>query len=229
MASSKPLPKEVVVSLKTLSEDKAKQLFYHLDLPIETLTNIEAKHSGGMLTIRCVHEWINSDLEASWGKIVAGLREIGMNQLAQELATKHHVETPPSVLTSNPPVSAQDSDGTQSSVTSVQPLTSEISSDHPVKVTSASTSSTPVQPVTPEVSFTPSMTKSAPNTAVQPLISVVSSNFAASVTTESASSTPDPPEASTAHPTTCSTDPIENAKKEIKHLQDTFTDVIADT
>ena len=88
MASSQLSPRDVVRALQTLNDDKTKQLFYHLDLPIQTLTNIEAKHSGGMLTIHCVHEWINSDLEASWGKIVTGLRHIGMKVLAEELATQ---------------------------------------------------------------------------------------------------------------------------------------------
>ena len=117
---------------------------------------MKTHHSGETFTIYCVHEWFKSNLDASWGKIVAGLRRIDRNVLAKELATRHHVETPPSVGASHPispPVSAQDSDGTQSSVTSgsdpVQPLTSEVSSDHPVKVTSESA---PSNPVTSEVS-----------------------------------------------------------------------------
>ena len=159
MASSKLSPKDVVNALETLTDEETKRLFYHLDVPLHTLDNMKANHSGETFTIYCVHEWFKSNVDASWGMIVAGLKRIDRNVLAKEVATQHHVETPPSVgdsLTSdpiNPPVSAQHSDGTQSSVTSgsdpVQPLTSEVSSDHPVKVSSEST---PSNPVTSEVS-----------------------------------------------------------------------------
>ena len=161
MASSKLSPKDVVLALNTLSEDKTKQLFYHLDLPFHIMSNIEAKDSGGMLTIRCVAEWINSDLEASWGKIVSALRQISMNKLAQELAIQHHVETPSSItehLTFDPVTpskSAQDSDGIQSPVDSetdpVQPLTSAVSFDHPTTDTTESHPNDPVTPVAPLV------------------------------------------------------------------------------
>ena len=141
MASSKPSPKEVVVALKALSEEKTKQLFYHLDLPLHIMSNIEGKHSGGMLTIHCVDEWINSDLDASWGKIVAGLREIGMNKLAQEVATQHHVETPPSVGSHDPITSEVTSDTTES------PPSNPITSVFPPRVYSTD----PVQRVQEEV------------------------------------------------------------------------------
>ena len=181
--SSKLSPKhakEVVLALRTLNDDQTKQLFYHLDLPFQKLTNIEAKHSGGMLTIHCVHEWINFDLEASWGKIVAGLIHVGMKHLAKELAAQHHIETPPSDhLTSdpiNPPVPTQDSDVKQSLVTSKsQPLTSVVSSTYPAKVTSESIPSISIQPVTPEVSFTHPVTESAPSIAVKAHIPVATS------------------------------------------------------
>ena len=155
MASSKLSEKDVVNALHGLSDDETSRLFYHLNLPVHTLANIKSNNSGEMLIILCVHEWYKDDLEASWGKIVAGLRHIGMKVLAKKLAIQHYVETPTSVidnLTSdpiNPPVSAQDSDVTQSPVTSesspVPPPSSVVSTTHPAAITPNPAPSDPVQ------------------------------------------------------------------------------------
>ena len=109
MASSKPSPKDVVDALQTLNDDETTKLFHHFSIPLHTLTNIKTNHEG-TFTIHCVDEWFKCELDVSWGKIVAGLRHIGLRVLAEQLATEHNVETPTSVadnLTSdptNPPV-----------------------------------------------------------------------------------------------------------------------------
>ena len=158
MASSKPSPKDVVDALQTLNDDETTKLFHHFSIPLHTLTNIKTNH-GGTFTIHCVDEWFKCELDVSWGKIVAGLRHIGLRVLAEQLATEHHVETPPSVadnLTSDPidpPVPAQDSDVTQSPVTSesnpVPPPSSVVSTTHPAAITPNSAPSDPVQPSAP--------------------------------------------------------------------------------
>ena len=252
MTFSQLSPREVVRALQTLNDDKTKQLFYQLDLPIQTLTNIEAKHSGGMLTIHCVHKWINGDPEASWGKIVTGLRHIGMKVLAKELATQYHIETPPSVndhLTSDPiiprpPVSAQDSDGTQSSVTSgskpLQPLTSEVSSDHPA---TESAISNPVQSVALKDISTQAVTsgtESAPGNhvistaypaAVTPVVHISSTHTDTGTTepTPNISLQPFAPLDFTAHSAPVITDRVKQVKEEIRQLQNTFINIVSKT
>ena len=92
MASSEPSPREVVDALQGLTDDETTKLFHHLSIPLNTLTNIKTDH-GGTFTIHCVDEWFKGELDASWGKIVAGLRHIGLRVLAEQLAIEHHVET----------------------------------------------------------------------------------------------------------------------------------------
>ena len=162
--ASKLSEKDVVNALHGLSDDEASRLFYHLGLPVHTLANIKSNNSGEMLIILCVHEWYKDDLEASWGKIVAGLRHIGLRVLAEQLATEHHVDTLTSVadnLTSdpnNPPVSAQDPDVAQSPVTSesnpTQPPSYVVSTDHPATDILNSAPSDPIQPSAPTAAAT---------------------------------------------------------------------------
>ena len=156
MASSKLSEKDFVNALHGLSDDETWRLFYHLGLPVHILANIKSHNTGETLIILCVHEWYKDDLEASWGKIIAGLRHIGMKVLAKNLAIQHNVETQTSVidnLTSDPITPPQDSDVTQSSVTSdsnpVPPPSSVVSTTHPAAITPNSAPSDPVQPSAP--------------------------------------------------------------------------------
>ena len=188
--ASKLSEKDVVNALHGLSDDEASRLFYHLDLPVHILANIKSNNSGEMLIILCVHEWYKGDLEASWGKIVAGLRHIGLRVLAEQVATEHHVETPTSVaenLTSdpiNPPVSAQDSDVTQSPVTSESNPTqlppSVVCTDHPATDTPNSAPSDPVQPSAPTTH--PAAVTNDPFQQVKEEIEQLEDNFASMIT-----------------------------------------------
>ena len=151
--ASKLSEKDVVNALHGLSDDEASRLFYHLGLPVHTLANIKSNHSGEMLIILCVHEWYKGDLEASWGKLVAGLRHIEMDVLAKKLAIQHNIETPTSVtnnLTSDPINPPQDSDITQSPESNpTQPPSSVVSTAHPAIATPNSAPSDPVQSSAP--------------------------------------------------------------------------------
>ena len=100
-ASTELSPKDVVNALRTLTDKQTSRLFYHLDVPLQILANIEARHNGEMHTIYCVQAWFDNDLEASWEKIVAGLKEIGMCALSQRVASQHGISALTSV-TGNP-------------------------------------------------------------------------------------------------------------------------------
>ena len=157
--ASKLSEKDVVNALHGLSDDETSRLFYHLGLPVHILANIKSNNSGEMLIILCVHEWYKDDLEACWGKIIAGLRHIGMKLLAKKLAIQHNIETPTSVADNptsdpiNPPVSGQYSDVTPSSVTAefdpARPPSSVVSADYP-----ATDNSAPNGPVLPSAPTT---------------------------------------------------------------------------
>ena len=88
MAATGVLPIEVVASLDELTSEKAKELFFHLKVKLKTLDDIDTNHKGNMRKIHYVQAWFDQEVEASWEKIVAGLKQIGMTVLAETLATQ---------------------------------------------------------------------------------------------------------------------------------------------
>ena len=88
MASSTISPKAVVVALQTLNNEQSKELFYLLEVPLHILDGITADYRGNMRKIHYVQAWFDQEVEASWEKIVAGLKLIGMKALAETLATQ---------------------------------------------------------------------------------------------------------------------------------------------
>ena len=81
-------PKDVVTALNQLKDEQLKLLFYELNVPLQILDDITSEHKGGMRKVHYVHAWFDNEVDASWDKIVAGLRLRGMNALAQTLATQ---------------------------------------------------------------------------------------------------------------------------------------------
>ena len=86
--ASRISPKDVVNALKTLNDEQSKELFFQLDVQLYILDRIEGSHKGNMRKIHYVQAWFDQEVEASWEKIVAGLKLIGMNALAETLATQ---------------------------------------------------------------------------------------------------------------------------------------------
>ena len=88
MASTKISPTVVVTALDELTTEKAKELFFHLKVQLKTLDDIDTNHAGNMRKIHYVQAWFDQEVEASWEKIVAGLKLIAMKALAETLATQ---------------------------------------------------------------------------------------------------------------------------------------------
>ena len=86
--ASRISPKDVANALKTLNDEQSKELFFQLDVPLHILDGIEGNHKGNMRKIHYVQAWFDQEVEASWEKIVAGLKLIGMKVLAETLATQ---------------------------------------------------------------------------------------------------------------------------------------------
>ena len=82
------LPKDVANALKTLNDEQSKELFFQLEVPLHILDGITADYRGNMRKIHYVQAWFDQEVEASWEKIVAGLKQIGMKALAETLATQ---------------------------------------------------------------------------------------------------------------------------------------------
>ena len=88
MASTKISPTAVVAALDELTTERAKELFFHLKVRLKILDDIDTNHAGNMRKIHYVQAWFDQEVEASWEKIVAGLKLIGMKALGETLATQ---------------------------------------------------------------------------------------------------------------------------------------------
>ena len=118
MASTKVSPTAVVAALDKLTTEKAKELFFHLKVQLKTLDDIDTNHGGNMRKIHYVQAWFDQEVEASWEKIMAGLKQIGMKALAETLATQQCLgETPTSAAVNltpdlpSSPVTASEASG----------------------------------------------------------------------------------------------------------------------
>ena len=95
MASSTSIPstRDVVKALKTLNVEKTRNLVFHLGVPSTALDDIEQVYSGDTRKQKYVEKWLDIDTNASWEKLVSGLREIDMTVLAAEVESAS--KTPP--------------------------------------------------------------------------------------------------------------------------------------
>ena len=87
---------DVVKALKTLNLEKTRNLVFHLGVPPAALDDIEQVYSGDTRKQKFVEKWLDIDTEASWEKLVSGLREIDMPVLAADVESEHTTEAPPS-------------------------------------------------------------------------------------------------------------------------------------
>ena len=99
--ASRISPKDVANALKILNDEQSKELFFQLDVQLHILDGIEGSHKGNMRKIHYVQAWFDQEVEASWEKIVAGLKLIGMKALAETLATQQRLGGSPTSATVN--------------------------------------------------------------------------------------------------------------------------------
>ena len=90
-STSRPSTRDVVKALKTLNLEKTRHLVFHLGVPPTALDDIKDEFSGDTRKEKYVEKWLDIDTNASWEKLVSGLREIDMTVLAAEVES----EAPP--------------------------------------------------------------------------------------------------------------------------------------
>ena len=78
-------PQNVVVALDELSVEKTKELMLHLGIKESVLSSIALQHSGANCKIHFVQTWLDGDVDASWKKLISGLKQIELNDLATNL------------------------------------------------------------------------------------------------------------------------------------------------
>ena len=84
-ASTEPSTLDVVTAIQRLSVEKTRELVFRLGVQDYVLDNIDIQYGGTTRNIKYVEAWLDRDTDASWGKLVSGLRGIGMNVLAKEV------------------------------------------------------------------------------------------------------------------------------------------------
>lgn len=84
--------REVLTALDQLTASQTRELFFRLGVPLRTLDDIDADYSqGNKRKTFYVQAWYDCETDATWDKIVAGLREIRQMALAESLAgQKNH-------------------------------------------------------------------------------------------------------------------------------------------
>ena len=91
--TSRPSTRDVVKALKALSIEKTRHLALHLGVPSNALDDVKDEFSGDTRKEKYVEKWLDIDTNASWEKLVSGLREIDMPVLAAEVEPA--TEAPP--------------------------------------------------------------------------------------------------------------------------------------
>ena len=76
---------DVVNALERLSIEETRALVFRLKVPGNILDNIDAQYSGATRGVKYVEEWLKRDEDASWEKLVSGLKQIKMNSVAKEV------------------------------------------------------------------------------------------------------------------------------------------------
>ena len=121
-ASTKLLLVDVVSALEGLTNEQTKELVIRFGVQLHIVVDIESQCRASNPKLHIFQAWLDRDTEASWEKIVAGLKQIGMDVLAKEVASQHCPqlsESAPqkSVLTSPVSSPAQKAHATPSSAT----------------------------------------------------------------------------------------------------------------
>ena len=200
MATSMRLsPQEVTKALQILNDEKTKELVFYLGVDLHVLENIETRFSGGMRRIHYVQVWMDNDPEASWSKIVSGLKQIGMNALAKQVTTRHCQPHQPASLHTLQPTTSPAQLAVPSPVVFEQPVTSH----HTVAPTSTET------PATSE----PAVTEQA----------------AANVCTVAPTSMQQTATSDRTQPVALCMRSVANVKATKRHLEKTFSDLITRT
>ena len=125
-SSSNPSTLQIWDAIRKLSLEETRDLAFQMGVPVKDIDNITERYSGEMQKVHLVQTWLDMVPDASWAKLVAGVRKINKNSLATEIESQYIPRGPvlssdsSSVLsTSHLPASAEPS--TSVSVAPVTP------------------------------------------------------------------------------------------------------------
>ena len=80
---------DVCNAVKPLTVEQVRELVFQMGVPLNTLDDIVQLFNGENRKQHFVQKWLDMFPDASWEKLVAGLRKINMNSLATEIESVH--------------------------------------------------------------------------------------------------------------------------------------------
>lgn len=105
--------RHVDAALNQLSWDNVRQVALRLGVPQNRLSDIEMENptSTSGRKLRAMDCWLQSDIEASWEKLVDILKSLSITSTAQEIEEKYCSRSASSTATSRPPDTCTSCDG----------------------------------------------------------------------------------------------------------------------
>ena len=82
---------EVTNAVSQLTVEETRQLVFQMGVQLKTLDDIAAQYDGENRKQHYVQSWLDTDPDASWDKLVAGLRKINKNVLATEIESERQI------------------------------------------------------------------------------------------------------------------------------------------
>ena len=105
-ASSNLSTLDVSNAIERLNVEETSELFFKLKVPLRALDDIASQyHDAENRKQHFVQKWLDMNEDASWAKLVAGLRRINMNSLATDIESVHLSRVPSSGSVSHVPSS----------------------------------------------------------------------------------------------------------------------------
>ena len=93
---------EVSNAISQLTVEETRQLVFQMGVQLKTLDDIAAQYNGENRKQHYVQAWLDTDPDASWDKLVTGLRKINKNVLAAEIESERQIKVPHASDTSLP-------------------------------------------------------------------------------------------------------------------------------
>ena len=95
MASSSNISTlDVINATSRLTVEETRQLVFHMGVPLRVLDDIADEYKGENRKQHFVQKWLDMNPDATWDKLIAGLRKISLNALAAEIESKHLSKVP---------------------------------------------------------------------------------------------------------------------------------------
>ena len=87
-ATSKMSTLDVCNAISQLTVEETRQLVFQMGVPLRVLDSIADEYTGENRKQHFVRKWLDMNLDASWDKLVAGLRKMNMNTLAASVESE---------------------------------------------------------------------------------------------------------------------------------------------